>query len=95
MHEDGDWEMFWLRQLKVRIDTARCRRNRVETWGGRRRLDLQTRNYQKIKMANFVGRWEDTGERENFEDFASAMSKILWMKILVTRSKMINYRYIM
>lgn len=26
-------------------------------------------------MANFVGRWEDTGERENFDEFATAMSK--------------------
>ncbi|XP_011448183.3 fatty acid-binding protein, liver isoform X3 [Magallana gigas] len=25
-------------------------------------------------MANFVGRWEDTGERENFDEFATAMN---------------------
>nr|XP_034318421.1 fatty acid-binding protein homolog 5-like isoform X3 [Crassostrea gigas] len=24
-------------------------------------------------MANFVGRWEDTGDKENFEEFATAM----------------------
>ena len=26
-------------------------------------------------MAAFVGTWEDTGERENFEEFAKAMGE--------------------
>lgn len=34
-------------------------------------------------MANFVGRWEDTGERENFEEFATAMG----MKISLSKVK--------
>lgn len=34
-------------------------------------------------MANFVGRWEDTGDKENFEEFATAMGK----KISLSRVK--------
>lgn len=61
------------RQLKVRIDTAHCRNLRV-----RSKIWFADERFANIKMANFVGRWEDTGEKENFEEFASSMSKKLW-----------------
>nr|XP_011448183.2 fatty acid-binding protein homolog 5-like isoform X1 [Crassostrea gigas] len=71
MQEDGDWEMLspvkCLHRPGTLSQISPCRNL------GLRAFDLQTRS-AKIKMANFVGRWEDTGERENFEEFATAMN---------------------
>lgn len=91
MQEYGDWEILspvkGLHRPGTLSQISPCRNL------GLRAFDLQTRS-AKIKMANFVGRWEDTGERENFEEFATAMSKkIMYVKFVIL-SKTVIYKYI-